>query len=228
MDGGGAVGRAELVVEPEHVVLDRARGEEQRGADLGVGQPGADEPQDLALARREADVRRRGRRAARSAPPQASSCTAREQLAGGRVLGDHAAGAGGTGGAQRHVVPARGEQRGRARRWRRSALAHRQAEADVDEREVERPGRQCRLARSRRAQRCHPRDARQQPAQAAAQHLMIVDHQDPYRLDGRARSAVALEPSATSIDPPSLTDAPFLTASARAQPSDRSLRPLNG
>ena len=213
MHGGGPVGRAELVVEPEHVVLDRARGEEERGADLGVGEPVADEPQDLALARREAHVAGGGGLGLAGAAA-GELVHGAQQLAGGRVLGDRAAGAGGAGDAHRHVVPPRGEQRGR-RAGGAQALAHGQAEADVDQREVERTGWPAPRRGCRADAALDPRNARQQPAQAAAQHLIIFDHQDsqaPRRGDARNQRSRfgTLRDQHLTLLKSSLT-APFLT-----------------
>ena len=109
--GGGAVGRAELVVEPEHVVLDRPGGEVQRRADLGVGQPCADEPQDLALARDEAHLLGL-RRLGLAGTAGGELADRAEQGARRPVLRDHAARARLAGGAHRDEVPARGQQRG--------------------------------------------------------------------------------------------------------------------
>ena len=211
VDGRGAVGRAELLVEPEHVVLDRPGGEVQRRADLGVGQPGADEPQDLALARGEAHRRPARAAAARSAPPAASARTAREQRAGGPVLGDHAARAGRAGRAQRDEVPARGQQRGvgDARRAARTAAAR-----------IRRRGRRRRARRRTRSPRqrsassalaasaaLDPRTRVSSQRKPAAQHLMIFDHQDPHRRDGRGGHPSRCNPPRPASDPPCLTDA---------------------
>jgi hypothetical protein len=50
-DGLGAVADAELLVQRGGVLLDRVGGEVQPCGDLGVGGPGGDELEDLALAR---------------------------------------------------------------------------------------------------------------------------------------------------------------------------------
>ena len=122
------------------MIVPGARNSE--GADLGVGQPGSDEPQDLALAGDEAHLARRRRvRLAGAAGRQLAH--RRQQRARRAVLGDHALRARGPGRAHRHEIPARGEQRGaQARDGGAQALAGRQAalraEVDVDERDVER------------------------------------------------------------------------------------------
>ena len=198
------------------------------GADLGVREPGADEPQDLALARGEADRaggaaaarrRRRGERVDRARAARARAGPWRSRRARRRR--------GRCASARR---PSARSAARCARRRRSGARSRAAGRAPTSTSATSNGPLASASSRLRDRAALDPRDARQQPAQAVAQHLMIFDHQDPQPArGGDARiSGRVFEPSATSIDPPQLTDGSFLTRSMRAAPSDKSRRPLNG